>query len=204
MKPIPREPFRPGSGATLRDLALVVGEDVVFATGMKVNLPGVFAFRRRQQPLCHRTALEVPSGISLAPRTRPSHQMRGVRLPKQEVGGVSLRRLVCGADSSALAFAKRLDGVAAQTTVVGETRHRKVDGAVATDIGVLSFNETLDQCNHFGHPSSRAGHQCGFGIRILNDFEPQQSCILYECGRVKIGNRSRITRVEFHAVRKRT
>ena len=61
MKPDARKDWSTGSAAALRNFSLVVREDVVFAAGMDVDLVA-------EQHACHRTALDVPAGVTLTPR----------------------------------------------------------------------------------------------------------------------------------------
>ena len=90
--------------ATLRDLAFVVRENVVLTARVKIDFVA-------KQHARHRAALKVPARISLAPRARPPHQMRWIRLPQHEVGGMALDRLMLRADTTAFTLAEFVERV---------------------------------------------------------------------------------------------
>ena len=118
---LPVDPDRGGRAADerrgLRDLVLVVREDVVDATGVQVESIAQVAPR-------HRRAFEVPAGIALAPaRGRPLQgpSLAGA-LPQGEVRRVALVRF----HVAAVTGAQVVERVARQPPVPGERRHRVV------------------------------------------------------------------------------
>src|SRR5205823_13403296 len=81
----------------------------------------------------HRRALDVPSGIALAPGAVEAHDPPGPgRLPEDEVGRVAL---VVVDSLEPVAGPELVERVARQAPVAGEGRDVVVDGA-AVDVGV--------------------------------------------------------------------
>src|SRR5690606_20250863 len=101
----------------LRDLALVVREDVVLAARVDVEL-------LTEVLASHRRALDVPTRKAVrAEAALPLHQVARVALPQEEVGGVALLLV----DLDARAGFEVLDAVARQLAVLGEPRDVVVD-----------------------------------------------------------------------------
>ena len=109
-----------GDRERLGDLVLVVGEDVVHAAGVDLELVA-------QVSAGHRRALQVPAWEALAPLRRPL-QLPALAggLPEREVGRVALARL----DLDAMPCPQLIEGVARQAPVVGEAGDLVVERAV--------------------------------------------------------------------------
>src|SRR5207244_4832864 len=76
-----------GRGLRLRDLALVVREEVVFTTGVEVERLAEVFHR-------HGRALDVPAGIPAAPRRIPLLEIAWLRgAPEREIERVALVRV---------------------------------------------------------------------------------------------------------------
>jgi hypothetical protein len=132
---VPERAFR------LRDLVLVMREDVVHAAGMHIeSLAKVLR--------AHRRTLDVPARITAAPRRAPHERAPlGLRvLPEREVRRAALVRIGLGPD----ALPQRLGDVARKATVRFEVLHRVINGPVH-DVGEVLSQELLDEGDHLGH-----------------------------------------------------
>ena len=192
MEPVAREVRMPARAATLRDLALVVREDVVLAARVEVDLLA-------EEHLRHRAALEVPAGVALAPRARPAHEVRRIGLPQHEVGGMALRGLVRRAHAAALALAQLVERVAREATVRGKALDAEVDDAVAGDVRVPARDEPLDERDHLGDAARRPRHEFGVLALLERDLEPEEPRVLEEALRVERRDRVRIRRIDLGA-----
>src|SRR5216117_4131823 len=130
----------------LRDLVLVVREDVVDATGVHVEALAEVA-------RAHRRTLDVPAGIAVAPRCLPYECCASLfgALPEREVRRIEL----CGIDLSAHALLQRLLHIAREAAVSGESLHRVVHGPVDV-VGEAAREEPLDERDHLWHVLGRA------------------------------------------------
>src|SRR5207237_8839360 len=92
--PVPHE-GRAKSSLALRDIVLVVGEDVVDPAGMQIDVLAEVAGR-------HGRTLDVPAGKASAPRGRPAERAsRFGALPQREVSRRALVRIELGPDAFA-------------------------------------------------------------------------------------------------------
>ena len=192
VEPHAREVRPARRAAALRHLALVVREDVVLAARVEVDLVA------KQHPR-HRAALEVPARIPLAPRTRPTHEMRRIRLPQHEVGRMPLDRLVLRADAPTLALAQVVERVARQPAVRGKALHAEVHDAVARDIRVAARDQLLDERDHLRHAARRARHELGVVTLLDRDLEAELARVLEEPLRVELRHRVRVRGVDLRA-----
>ncbi len=107
MQPVAHK-FFPGAAFALRDLRLVMRENIVHAAAVDIDL-------RSEQRRRHRAALDVPARPARSPRRFPAHVAIGLvpRFPEREVADVFLLVLVVAAcarwgavrrDSGARAF----------------------------------------------------------------------------------------------------
>src|SRR5207237_4306702 len=100
VQPVPHEAL-PGRGLRLGDLALVMREEVILATGVEVE--GLAEVFHR-----HGRALDVPAGIPAAPRRIPLLEITRLRgTPEREVERVPLIRIHLDA-CAGLAAVRRL------------------------------------------------------------------------------------------------
>ena len=153
----------------LRDLVLVMREDVVHAAGVHVEtLAEVFR--------AHRRTLDVPAGKAGSPGRVP-HQRAAPRfraLPEGEVRGVALVRIDLGSD----ALPKRFTDVPRQAAVLRELPHRVVDGPLH-DVGETAREQPLDERDHLADVSG--------GPRIHRRGEDAQpALVLSECRLVEL------------------
>ena len=124
----------------LGDLVLVVGEDVVLAAGVDVDVLA-------QGGQGHGRALDVPARVAVPPRRGPLDQpARPGRLPQGEVGVVALARvrLLLPVPGPQL-----VQGVARQAPVAGERLDREVHVAVDL-VGVAALQQLGHQLQHLG------------------------------------------------------
>ena len=125
-------------GFALGNFVLVVGEDVVHATGMEVE-------ELAQVLGSHSGAFNMPAGEAFAPGTVPLDvAARFSGLPQGEVAGVALEGIGLGANALEQVGA----GVAGELAVVREAGDIKVDVATAL-IGVALLQEGPDYGEHF-------------------------------------------------------
>ena len=137
----------------LRDLVLVVREDVVDAAGMDVEpLAEVFEG--------HRRALEVPAREALAPARRPLERaLLAGGLPQCEIGGVAL--VVLDVARGPVARPEIVERVARQFSVALERRDGVVDVVVVGAVGVTPILEPLGEVEHLGDVLGRAREDVG-------------------------------------------
>ena len=137
----------------LRDLVLVVREDVVDAAGMDVEpLAEVFEG--------HRRALDVPAREALAPAGRPLERaLLAGGLPQREVGGVAL--VVLDVAGGPVARPEIIERVARQLPVALERRDRVVEVVVVGAVGVARILEPLGEVEHLGDVLGRAREDVG-------------------------------------------
>ena len=125
-------------GLGLRDLALVMREEVVLAT--RVDVEGLAEVRHR-----HGRALDMPSRVTAAPRRLPLLQVAGLRrAPEREVERVALVRVDLDAGAG-LALVGRLR--VQPRAVPGERRRVEVH-PVRRDVRVPLRDEALDEGDH--------------------------------------------------------
>ena len=131
----------PGDRRRLGDLVLVVGEDVVDAAGVDVEL-------RPEIPHRHRGAFQVPAGKALAPAGRRPLEDPAVPggLPEREVGRVALVRL----DVAPVPGAQVGQRVARQLPISLEPPDVVVDVPVLGGVGVSRVLERLRKREHLG------------------------------------------------------
>ena len=137
----------------LRDLVLVVREDVVDAAGVDVEpLAEVFEG--------HRRALEVPAREALAPARRP---LEGALftggLPQREVGRVAL--VVFDVARGPVARPEIVERVARELPVVLERPDRVVEVVVVGAVGVAGILEPFGEVEHLGDVLGRAREDMG-------------------------------------------
>ena len=132
----------PGAAFGLRDLGFVMGENVVHAAAMNVDL-------RPEQRGGHGAALDVPAGASLAPRTLPDHVAIGLipGFPEREIADALLLILVV-ADASA--GAQFVEVEVGELAVIGEFVEPEVDRLVFGLIRVAVFDQVGDHLDHPG------------------------------------------------------
>ena len=132
----------------LRDLVLVVREDVVDAAGVDVEpLAEVFEG--------HRRALEVPAREALAPARRPVERaLLAGGLPQREVGRVALVGLDVA--RGPVARPEVVERVPGQLPVLRERPDRVVDVAVVGAVGVADVLQSLGEVEHLGDVLGRA------------------------------------------------
>ena len=187
-----------GAAAGLGDLALVMREDVALPAAVQVDrAAGVGQALARQ-----RAALDVPARVARAPGRVPLHDVAGVGLPQQEVGGVLLLLLVPLVDPPPRAAPQLLQGVAAEPAVVGERLDGVVDHLAARGpdrVRVPALDERLDHRDHLRDLSRRAGHQGRVLVGLARHQQPEPLGVLQEPVRVELGDRERVARVDFHA-----
>ena len=137
MRPVPDEGLaRRGLG--LRDLALVMREEMVLAT--RVDVEGLAEVRHR-----HGRALDVPSRIPATPRRLPLLQVAGLRrAPEREVERVALVRVDLDAGAG-LALIGRLR---VEPRAVSRERRRVEVHPVRGDVRVPFRDEALDERDH--------------------------------------------------------
>ena len=137
----------------LRDLVLVVREDVVDAARMDVEpLAEVFEG--------HRRALEVPAREALAPARRP---LEGALftggLPQREVGRVAL--VVFDVARGPVAGPEVVERVARELPVVLERADLVVEVVVVGAVGMAGILEPFGEVEHLGDVLGRAREDVG-------------------------------------------
>ena len=137
----------------LRDLVLVVREDVVDAAGVDVEpLAEVFEG--------HRRALEVPAREALAPARRPLEgALFAGGLPQREVGRVAL--VVLDVARGPVAGPEVVERVARELPVVLERPDLVVEVVVVGAVGVAGILEPLGEVEHLGDVLGRAREDVG-------------------------------------------
>ncbi len=217
MDPVPREAVGAGQATALRELALVVREDVVLAPGVQIDGPRfpTPADHPPQSPphqrlQAHRGALDVPPRVALAQRHAPDgwagplHQVRRVLLPQQEIRRVVLLSLRGVGDAPAGAASELVQAVPAELPVALELLHVEVDrppAGLARDVGAALLRQRLDDLLHPLDMVGGAGHEVaplpGFGARVLlRDLQAQLLPVLDEAARVEVRDRAGVLRVD--------
>ena len=161
-------------GDRLGDLVLVVGEDVIDAAGVDLELVA-------QVPASHRRALEVPAREALAPLRRPL-QLPALAggFPEREVGRVALARL----DLDAMPCPQLIEGVARQAPIVGKAGDLVVERAVGCQVGVAKILQARGERQHLRDVLGRAREDVGWE-------EVDQRRVGMEAGLVGIGDLGR-------------
>ena len=128
--------YLPGRAAPLRDLVLVVREDVVDAACVDLEALAEIGHG-------HGRALQVPAGEALAPALgRPLEKSPLLRvLPQGEVGGVPLVPL----HLHAVALAQLVQACCRIAGRSPGSGHVVVDGPVMADVGVAGIHQALGQ-----------------------------------------------------------
>ncbi len=112
----------------------------------------------------------MPAGVTRPPRRVPLHDVVGVWLPEEKVGGVPFGSLMLLRDSAPLACLEIVQGVAAQPSVFREALEAKVDDAIVGDIGVIFGDQFLDDRLHLGDVIRRVDDSIAV---FPGDFDPQ-------------------------------
>src|SRR4051812_44152788 len=138
MDPVPSRDVA-GDRGGLRDLVLVVREDVVDTAGVDVEA-------RSEVAHGHRRALEMPAREPLAPAgRRPLEETSGAgRLPQREVGRIALVRF----DIASMAGAQVGKAVARELTVMRETADVVIDVAIGRRVRVAGVLEPFSERDH--------------------------------------------------------
>ena len=157
-------------GFALGDFVFVMGEDIVHATGVDIEL---FA----QVLGSHGRTFDVPAWESFTPRAIPFQvAARFGGFPQGKVAGVPLQRVGLRSDP----FEKVGPGVPRQLSVIRKARHVEVDVA-ARFIGLTVGHQFFDDGNHFGNMLGGRWENVG-----VQDVDP--SFVLMETVSVVLGD----------------
>ena len=152
MHPSPDE-FLARGGLGLRDLVLVVREEVVDAARVQIE-------RFAQILHGHGRAFNVPAGTPASPRRIPAHGAVGIlpRLPEREVADVLLVIFVRRAPRAGLLV---VEVDVRELAVAGELAHGEIHGSVLALVGHALFDQLRDKVDHFRDMIGRGGIDFG-------------------------------------------